>query len=506
MEMITPLNIVIIMGVIVIVLFCKAAYVKTPPSTALIISGVTKNPRTLIGKGGWRIPFFDRTDQVYLGQITVDIKTSVPVPTKDFINVRVDAVSKVRIKSDPDSIRLAAKNFLNMNEKQIQDSLQDSFEGNMREIIGTLELVPLNNDRDSFSDQIQKKAAVDMEKLGIEIISCNIQNVTDEQGLIKDLGADNTWKIKKDAAITKARSEQDIEIAQADAKKKANDARVEAETAIAQRNNDLEIKKADLKQLSDTQKAIADAAYEIQKQEQQRTINTKTVEAQIEQARQEQHLTQERVIIKENELRAEIEKQAAAEKVKTETDAAAAREAKIKEADAELEARKKAAEAQAYEAEQAKLAQIAKADAAIYEQQKRAEAIKLVGQAEAEAIRAKGNAEAEALEKKAKAYKNYNDTIKITEALVDKLPEIAQAVAQPLANISDIHIYGSGAEASNLTSNVPVVTKQVFDTMRQATGVDMADVLRSGTIQARTDRNVRVEGGEGILDAITGKE
>ena len=76
-----------------------------------------------------------------------------------------------------------------------------------------------------------------MSKLGLEIISCNIQNVTDENGLIKDLGADNTYAIKKNAAITKANAERDIEIAQSNAAKEANDVRVKTETEIAERNN-----------------------------------------------------------------------------------------------------------------------------------------------------------------------------------------------------------------------------------------------------------------------------
>ena len=205
----------IILGVVLLVGIILASYVKAPPSVAFLISGLSKEPRVLIGKGGFRIPFFERIDKVFLGQMSVDIKTSVAVPTKDFINVNVDAVAKVRVIPNQEGIRLAGKNFLNMNQSDIQNQLKDSLEGNMREIIGTLDLVSLNTDRDSFSDQIAQKAGKDMNKLGIEILSCNIQNVTDEQNLIRDLGADNTWRIKKDAAVTKAQSEKEIAIAQA---------------------------------------------------------------------------------------------------------------------------------------------------------------------------------------------------------------------------------------------------------------------------------------------------
>ena len=259
----------IIALIIVLVLLIVAGYVKAPPDRAYIISGLRKNPRILVGRAGIRIPFFERVDKLYLGQMTVDIKTELSVPTNDFINVNVDAVAKVRIGTNAEDIQLAAKNFLNKSAKQITDDLQDSLQGNMREIIGTLTLKAINTDRDSFSDQVMEKASKDMNKLGIEILSCNIQNVTDENGLINDLGMDNTAKIKKDAAIAKAQADKDVAIAQAEADKASNDARVEAQTQIAEKNNALAIKQADLKKEADTAQAIADAAYDIQKQEQQ---------------------------------------------------------------------------------------------------------------------------------------------------------------------------------------------------------------------------------------------
>ena len=202
----------------------------------------------------------------------MDIKTEQSVPTNDFINVYVDAVAKVRISPTTDGIRLAAKNFLNKKANDITLDLQDSLQGNMREIIGTHSLKEINTDRDSFSDQVMQKASRDMDKLGIEILSCNIQNVTDENGLIRDLGADNTALIKKNAAIAKAQAERDVAIAQAEADKAANDARVISDTEIAQRNNELEIRKAELKLIADTKNAEADAAYRIQEQSNKRAL------------------------------------------------------------------------------------------------------------------------------------------------------------------------------------------------------------------------------------------
>lgn len=488
----------IIIGVAVIILLIivlLTSYVKAPPSQAFVISGLNREPRVLIGKGGFRIPFLERLDKIYLGQITVDIKTETSVPTNDFINVDVDAVAKIRVEPTAEGIRLAGKNFLNMSPDIIAAQLQDSLQGNMREIIGTLDLKTLNVDRDSFSDQIMEKASPDMKKLGIEILSCNIQNVTDKEGLIKDLGADNTSKIKKEAAITKANADRDVSIEVSKAKKEANDARVESETAIAMKNNELEIKKSELRIKEESKKAEADAAYKIQEQEQNKTLNVKTVDAQIEQTKREQILSEEKIKITENELKSNVNKRADAEKYRIETDASAA-----------LEQRKRIAEAETYEAQKKAEAMKAEAEARKYLMLQEAEGIKAKGEAEAYAIEKKGVAEAEAMDKKAEAYKKYNGAA-IVEMMVKILPQVAESVAKPLSSIDSVNIYGTSGDSgvSGISGNVPVMMKQVFDTMTEATGVDMREILKSNTLEAKTTRNVNLnerakEVADNILD------
>ncbi len=484
-------TIIIIVAVVLLLLLLLVAYVKTSPNQALVISGwPRKRPKFLVGTGGLRLPGLQKVDRLYLGQLSVDIKTDSPVPTSDFINVDVDAVAKVRI--DPNNIATAAANFLGKSREQIAAEIRDSLQGNMREIIGTQDLRSLNVDRDGFSNQIQEKAAPDMAKLGIEILSCNIQSITDGEGLIHALGADNTCKITKDASINKANAERDVAIARAEASKQANDARVAAETEIAIKNTELAIKQADLKKQADTQTAIADAAYEIQRQEQAREINIKTVEAEaaksikqqerqkeinrltveaeVERAKQEQLLREQEIAIQQKLLEAQVNKQADAAKYQKEVDAAA-----------ELEQRKRQAEAERYEAEQKAAAVKAQAEAALFAKQQEAAGIKAVGEAEAAAIKAKGEAEAIAMDKKAEAYKKYNGAA-IAEMMVKILPDVAAKVAEPLTTINDVHVYGtSGSEASGISGNVPVVMRQTMEVIKEATGVDMAKIMESNT-------------------------
>jgi flotillin len=395
-----------------------------------------------------------------------------------------------------------------MTSEQIAKSVQDSLEGNMREVIGAISLQDLVTNRDAFSDQIQKKAAGDMEKLGLEILSCNIQNINDKNGLIKDLGADNTYKIKKDAAINKANAEKEIAVAESNAKKAANDVQVRNETEIAERQNELAIRKADLKRESDTKQAEADAAYEIQKQEQQKTVNIKTVDAEIEKTKRAQILADEEVKVTQNKLKASVNAQADAKKYDTEIDAQA-RKFKIQtDAEAELEKQTKEAEAQVRIAEAKARALKAEADAKKYAALQEAEGIEAKGkaeaaakqavlEAEAEGIRAKGDAEAEAMDKKAEAFKKseFAKLEMVLEMQKVVLPQVAESVAKPMGNIKDVTIYGStGGEVAGISQNVPVVMQRTFDIVKETTGVDLADVMKAETIDAKVNKNVNVTG------------
>lgn len=252
------------------------------------------------------------------------------------------------------------------------------------------------------------------------------------------------------------------------------------------------VKQADLKKQADTQAAIADAAYEIQKQEQAKEINVKTVEAEaaksirlqerqkeinrltieaeVEKAKQEQLLREQEIAIQEKLLDAQINKQADADKYQKEINAAA-----------ELEQRKRKAEAERYEAEQKAAAVKAQAEADLFAQQQKAAGIEAVGKAEAAAIKAKGEAEAAAMDKKAEAYKKYNGAA-IAEMMVKILPEVAAKVAEPLTSINDVHVYGtSGSEAAGISGNVPVVMRQTMEVIKEATGVDMASIMQNNS-------------------------
>ena len=219
--------------VVILVLFLATEYVKASPDTAFIISGLRKQPKVLIGKAGIKIPFLEKKDALNLQLIPIDVKTSSAVPTADYINIRVDAAVNVKISDDEQRLGLAAQNFLNQPTDYIKQVAREVLEGNMSEIVGKMNLEEMVSDRQKFATLVKENSEPDLAAMGLDIVSFNVQNFVDENGVIENLGVDNIVKIQKNAAISRAESEKEIARAQAIAKKEANDAQVSSELEIA---------------------------------------------------------------------------------------------------------------------------------------------------------------------------------------------------------------------------------------------------------------------------------
>lgn len=457
-----PFLIPAVIVIAVIVVLCSG-YLKAPPDMAYLISGVGKKPRILIGKAGIKIPFFERVDRLFLGAIQIDVKTSSSVPTAEFINVKVDSYVNVRVGQTDEMMALAAQNFLNSDRDTIGQKVRDLLEGNIREIVGQMNLTDMVSDRKAFSEKVQENAVPDLARFGLELISFNVQNFSDENGVINDLGIDNIEQIRKAAAIAKSDAQREIAIAEAENAKQANDAKVKAAEEIAARNNDLAIKQAQLQKEADTQKAIAAAAMEIEAENQRKARGVAATNADIAKAERESELKKQQIELKERELDALVRKQADADKYAAE-----------KKAEADLVARQKKAEADRYEQEQKaeaeKFAALQRAEAAKAE----ADAIKYKAMAEAEGIAAVGAAEAEAIDKKAEAQKKMGEA-SILEMYFDMLPKAVANAAAPLTNVDNITMYGD-SNASKMVGDVMMTTNQIIEGLSK-NGIDLKAML-----------------------------
>ena len=459
------------LAAIILVIFVITRFYKVAsPDTAMVVTGPRKS-ETVIGKGRFVIPIIQKVSYMSLENISVDFTSRDEIPTHDAINILVDAVANVAISKDEERLKIAASKFLGRDSRYIKETVVPVLEGNIREIISQMTLKQvIQGDKKEFAQRVIDNVEENLNALGLDLITFNIQNFKDKNGVIDNLGMENIAQITKDAEIAKANATKEVEIAKANAAKESNDAKVAAETEIAKKQTDLAIQKAELQKQSDTKKAEAEAAYDIQAQEQRKTVEIKTADANLAKQEKEIELKEREVAITERKLEAEIKKTAEAEKYAAQQEADAKLYVVQKQADAALFERAKNAEAEQIEAERQAAAQ-----------KVLAEAVEAQGKAEAAAIRAKAEAEAEGLMKKAEAMKNYGAAAQMDlqlEALklyFKQLPAIAEATGKAYASVDKIVMLGG--ESSKLSGDIINNVTQVSEGLAQSLGIDVKSLL-----------------------------
>lgn len=489
-------------AVIFFVIIFKSFWKVAGTNEVLIVSGLGK-VKTKTGGGMFVLPILQKTQRMTLENIQVDFTSRNEIPTKDAIHVLVDAVANMSISKDPERQKVAASKFAGYSIKQIQAIVIPVLEGNIREIISQTNFEDLiRGDKKVFSELVMENVTPNLADLGIDLTTFNIQNYSDNTGVIKDLGIENIEKIKKDASIAAAKAKAEVAVAQAEADKEANDAKVAAATEIAQKQTEFAIKKADLQKKADTEQAKADAAKQIEAENQRREQEIATANANLARQEKEIELQERAVAIKEKALEAEVKKTAEAQKYAEQQKADAKLYATQKAAEADLFERERQAEAARIEAEKKAEADLALATAEAEAQKRLAEAIEAEGKAkaaaaqaqglaEAEAIRAKAEAEAKGMLEKAEALKQYGDAAKqqmeldAIKVLYEQLPAIAEAIGKGYAG-ADIHLIGndSGQLAGNMMGNIT----QIIEGFKGATGVDPMSVI-SGMLGAKIADN-----------------
>jgi flotillin len=490
---------------------------KVPQDKAMVVTGMKK--RIITGGGGIVIPILERTDTISLGNIQLNVNTSQTMSSQG-VPIDVAGTAVIKVRNTQESIYLAIEQFIGMNVNQIQASIAEQvtliLEGKLREIVASMTVEQIYNDREAFSAKVQEVVGTKIGEMGLELKDFSIKDVNDTNGYIKALGAKQIAEKKKDAEIAQAIALKEESIKKSEATKEGERARLEAQTEVSAALKAKEVQEAQYRIEQESAKAKADAAYEIQKsitykdviaaqmeadilrQQKQKELQEAQLQVEIAREQKQIELEQRRAEKTREELKTKVVEPANADREQKKAEADAEKYAHIAEAEARAEAKK--AEALA-EAEAIKLKAQAQANAEAINGEAKAKAISAVGLAEAEAIKAKGLAEAEAMEKKAEAYKKYTNAA-MADKLIEKLPDLAKAIAEPLAQISDIKIYGGGVD--NVSDHVPAVLAKVFDTVQSAVGIDMKNIVMADSLEARTTKNVNVTGiGENLIDEVT---
>ena len=417
------------------------------PNQALVISGGGKQPRVVVGGRGLVLPILNRAQVLSLEVMTLDVQTP-RVYTKEGVQVSVDGIAQVKVARSEEAVRTAAQQFLSKGRVEVANIALQTMEGHQRAILGTMTVEAIYQDRDAFAQLVREVASTDMANMGLEIVSFTIRNIQDDEGYLNALGVKRTSEVKRDATIGQAEAERDAAIKSAQAKQESEAARFLAETGIAGSERDFNTNRAAYDQQVNARNAEAELAYELQATKTRQDIRGEEIEIEVIERRRQIEVQQQEIQRRERELEATIRKPAEAERYRVETIAAGNKASVLAQAEAE------------------------------------AEAIRLRGDAEADAIRAKGLGEADAMNRKAEAWKEYGQAALI-EKLLESMPEVAAAIAQPLSKTDRIVMISNGGDgdragagASRITRDVTNIIAQLPEIIESLTGIDVIGSMK----------------------------
>ncbi|MGB9464707.1 MAG: SPFH domain-containing protein [Candidatus Acidiferrum sp.] len=434
--------------------FLARMFRKAGPHEALIIYGL-RGTRIVKGGGTIIFPMIEQCRELSLELMSFDVAPQQSLYTKQGVAVTIEAVAQIKVKSDPESIRTAAEQFLTKRPEQREGLIRLVMEGHLRGIIGQLTVEQIVKEPEMVADRMRSTCADDMNKMGLEVVSFTLKEVRDKNEYITNMGRPDIARIKRDAEVAAAEADRDIAIKRAEAtrasavaKAQADQERVAAETASlakqAEAERDLDIKKASYLEMTKKAQATADKAYEIETNVMQQQVITEAVRVQQVEREAQVKVQDAEIARRERELIATVLKGAEIERQRIETLANAERQRLISEAEG------------------------------------RASAIRAQGEAEAEIIFKKGEAEAKAMNVKAEAFQEYNQAA-VVDKLISSLPEVVRALAEPLSKVDKVTIVSTGngdaAGAYKLTGDITKIAAQVPALFEALSGMQMSDLL-----------------------------
>jgi flotillin len=443
-----------VLAVLLILGMLARMFRKAGPHEALIIFGL-RGTRIVKGGGTLIFPMIEQCRELSLELMSFDVAPQQSLYTKQGVAVTIEAVAQIKVKSDPESIRTGAEQFLTKRPEQREGLIRLVMEGHLRGIIGQLTVEQIVKEPEMVADRMRSTCADDMSKMGLEVISFTLKEVRDKNDYITNMGRPDIARIKRDAEVAAAEADRDIAIKRAEAtraaavaKAQADQERVAAETASlakqAEAERDLDIKKAAFVEATKKAQAQADKAYEIESNIKQQQVIAEAVRVQQVEREAQVKVQEAEIARRERELIATVLKQAEIERQRIETLANAERQRLMSEAEG------------------------------------RASAIRAQGEAEAEIIFKKGEAEAKAMNIKAEAFQEYNQAA-VVDKLITGLPDVVRALSEPLSKVDKVTIVSTGngdaAGAYKLTGDITKIAAQVPALFEALSGMQMSDLL-----------------------------
>ncbi|MGW6058607.1 flotillin family protein [Streptomyces sp. NPDC055189] len=409
---------------------------STDPDTGRIFTD-NSGQKVVVGGGVFVVPFVQQKFTLELSSRHIPIAVRGAVTLRG-VKANLEGVAIVKVGGTEDSIRAAAQRFL-AQQGGIVGFTQEVLSGALRSIVGRMSVEDIIRDRAAFAGQVAEEAEASLSGQGLVLDAFQIQDITTEGSYLEDLGRPEA-----------ARARQEADIAEAVARRAAEQARLKAEEEIAVAQRTFYLKQAEIKAETDEAAARAGAAGPLAEAARQQEVLT-----------EQEKVAQRQAALTDRELDTKIRKPADAARYQAEQEAEARRVSLVKQAEADADRARLTGEG-----EKARRGALA-------------DAVRLEGEADAAAIGAKGAAEAEAMRKKADAFAQYGDAA-VLQMLVEVLPSVVAKASEPLSAVDKMTVISTDG-ASQLSRTVADNVAQGVELLGSTTGVDIAELLKGLT-------------------------
>jgi flotillin len=482
--------VVVVVGLLLIMSLLGSIYRKVGPNRALIVYG-RGGTNVVVGGGTLILPLFQKAEEFNLELMSFDVAPAYTLYTNQGVPLKVEAITQLKVENEAEKIKRAANQFLSKSEDDREMMVRQVMEGHLRGIVGQLTVEQLVKDPELVSARMRETVAADLDKLGLEVVSFTLKDVTDESGYIANMSRPEIARNKQMAEIAEAEMSRNVAIRSsetmresAQARAKADQERVLAETlsktAQAESQRDLEVKQAEYLATISEQKAQADRAYDIQAAITQQTLMEEKTKIDIVQKQQEAKVQEAEAIRRTAELLATVQRQAEAERERIRILADAEQQRAVLDAQGRAKAIVLQLESEA-EGKARAIRLQADADAAAIRARGEAEAdaTRLRGLAEADAVRAKGMAEAESLRRHVEALNTQNEAAILNTALTG-LPVIAGKLFEAYSKIGNVTYISAGdgdGVTSRITQDVIGMVPLLGAVFESTTGLKLKDLI-----------------------------
>ena len=237
-ESLAALGVIGLIAIGAIVMTVKSLIIICQPSEVVIFSGPKKTAGERVGfhalRGGRRIriPLIESVDRMALTNMVVDVGVRGAY-TADGVPINVQGVANVKIDGGL-HLGNAAERLLGKSREEVVKIARETLEANLRGVLAKLTPEQVNEDKESFAQELIEEADKDLSTLGLLLDTLKIQTVSDDVGYLDSIGRKKNAELIRKARIAEAEQEAEAAIQEANNFRDTRLAQVDAEKRICE--------------------------------------------------------------------------------------------------------------------------------------------------------------------------------------------------------------------------------------------------------------------------------